>query len=119
MGASRAERSATAQRAFAAAAAAVARHAPDARVAKLLGEVAEMYTQVCLRYLLVCSAGDHGLNWGVAVSSFTRLLVLFAPDWSLSCICSLGTAMHGCWRACCARRSPAALATPLQSTPPR
>lgn len=44
MVAARTERSATAQRAFAAAAAAVTRHAPDARVAKLLAEATEMYT---------------------------------------------------------------------------
>lgn len=45
MAAARTERSATAQRAIAAAAAAIARHAPDARVVKLLAEAMEMYTQ--------------------------------------------------------------------------
>ncbi len=43
VGAARTERSGTAQRAFAAAAASVARIAPDARVEKLLGEAAAMY----------------------------------------------------------------------------
>jgi hypothetical protein len=42
--AARTDRSATAQRAFAAAAAALARFAPDARVARLLVEAAELYT---------------------------------------------------------------------------